>query len=247
MQILGLLCVSLYCLASVIVGVRLARLARRTGELLETMIGTALLSGGMIGYPASVASQLLAFGAPDVAFPIAVVGSVGLTVAAVCVLVAWWKIYHPASQWAPWVVSVWTMLLVAVFVVRLRLPVAEMAPGSNPWEPLRSVAQGGAYAAMVWSGVRYYALLRRRMRLGIADPVVANRIWLWNVAASCVTLQYGYFLAMPYIDRFYDAVSMAPAFVGTLGVIIALTLTLAFCPPQAYLRRIERRAEMEVG
>ena len=71
MQIFGLLCVSLYCLASVIVGVRLARLACKTREVPETMIGAALLSGGMIGYPAGVASQALVSEAPAVAGPVA--------------------------------------------------------------------------------------------------------------------------------------------------------------------------------
>ncbi len=247
MQIFGLLCVSLYCLASVIVGLRLARLARQTREVPEIMIGSALLSGGMIGYPAGVAASLLASVAPAAALPIAVAGALGLTVAAACILVAWWRIYHPASRWGPWVVSAWTSFLAVLFVMHLGRPVAEMVPGASSWEPLRSVVQGGAYTAIAWSGFRYYALLRRRMRVGLADPVVANRIWLWNVAASCVTLQYGYFLAMPYIDRFYDAETMAPAFIGTLGVILALTLTLAFCPPQAYLRRIKTRAGLEVG
>jgi hypothetical protein len=247
MQLFGLFCVSAYCVASLIVGVRLLRLARRTGEIPELMIGSCFISGGLIGFPASVAAQLMASESPALARWMAMAYAVGLAVAAACILVAWWKIYHPASRWGPWVVSAWMALLAWGCVTQMGRPLAELTPGASPWQPLRAVVQGGAYAAIAWSGFRYHALLRRRLRLDLADPVVANRIWLWSVAASAVTLQYGYTLAIPWLNSLFDAATVAPAFVGTLGVVIALCITYAFYPPQGYLRWIKRRAGVEVG
>ena len=247
MRLFGLVCVSAYCLASVVVGIRLVLLARRTRELPELMIGSCFLSGGAIGYPASVAVVLMPPGFLAAAKPVAWAAAVGLAVAAACMLVAWWRIYHPASRWAPWAVSLWSALLAAVCVIQAVRPVAEIAIGASPWAPLRVIVQGGAYAAIAWSGFRYHALLRRRLRLGLADPVITNRIWLWNIAASAVTLQYSYSLAAPYLDSLFDAVSAAPAFVGTLGVLIAVCITHAFYPPQGYLRWIKRRAGVEAG
>jgi hypothetical protein len=247
MQLFGLACVSAYLVAALIVGVRLVCLARRTRELPELMIGSSFLSGAMIGHPATLASELLASESSGLAWPLATAGTIGLAVATVCILVAWWRIYHPASRWGPWVVSLWTALVAVVGAMELGRPLAELAPGANPWEPHRMVVQGGAFLAIAWSGFRYHAMLRRRMRIGLADPVVANRIWLWSVAASCVTLQCAYILAIPYLNAIFDAEKVAPAFYGTLGLVVALCITHAFYPSQAYLRRIRKRAGLEVS
>lgn len=247
MQVFGLFCAFAYCIAALIVGVRLVRLARRTRELPELLIGSSFLSGAMISYPATLVARLLVPETSALAWPLAAAGSIGVAVATVCVLVAWWRIYHPASSWGPSVVSAWTALIAVCLVVELRQSAAVLASVANPWLPLRLVVQGGAFAAMAWSGFRYHSLLRRRMRIGLADPVVANRIWLWNLAASGVTLQCVYLLAVPYLSRFYDAGAVAPAFYGILGVIIALCITQAFYPSQAYLQKIRERAGLEVG
>jgi hypothetical protein len=245
MQFFGLFCVSAYFAASVFVGIRLVRLARRTREVPELMIGSCFLSGGAIGYPASVAAMLMISKYPAAARPMAWANAVGLAVAAACILVAWWKIYHPASRWGPWVVSLWTALVAAVVLMELGRSAAELAPGANPWEAHRILVQGGAFLAIAWSGFRYHARLRRRMRIGLADPVVVNRIWLWNLAASGVTLQCAYILAIPYLNAIFDAERVAPAFYGITGLIIALCITHAFYPPQGYLERIRRRAGLE--
>ena len=246
MMLFGLACITAYCVAALIVGVRLVCLARRTGELPELMIGLSLLSGAMIGYPASATSQFLASESSAFAWPIGAAGSIGLVVATTCILVAWWKIYHPVARWGPWVVAFWMALIAGVLVMELGRPVGELVLGANPWEPHRMVVQGGAFFAMAWSGFRYYAVLCRRMRVGLAKPVVANRILLWNVAAACATLQCAYFLAIPLLNSIFDAERVAPAFYGILGLIIALSITYAFYPPQAYIRRIRRRAGLEV-
>ena len=247
MQLFGLFCVLAYCVASLVVGVRLVRLASRTREVPELVIGVCFLSGGLIGYPASVAAQLMVSGSPALAPWMAGVSSAGLAVAAACMLVAWWKIYHPASRWGPWIVLVWSAFLAVVCVSQMGRPVEELGLAANPSESYRVIAQGGAYAVVAWSGFRYHRLLRRRLRLGLADPVVANRIWLWNIAATAVTLQYSYALAAPWLNSLFDAVSVAPAFIGTLGVVIALSITCAFYPPQGYLRWIRSRAGVELS
>jgi hypothetical protein len=247
MQLFGLICVAAYCLAATLVGVRLLRLARRTREVPELMIGACFLFGGSIGYPASVAALLLSERASALAGPVAATGSIGLALAAACMLVAWWRIYHPASRSAPWVVCVWGGLLVLVLVPQLGQTMTETAPGVSPWGSLRVVVQGGAYAAIAWSGIRYYSLLRRRLSVGLADPVVVNRILLWNVAASAVTLQYSYAFATPWLNSLFDATKLAPAFTGMLGLVIALSITHAFYPPRGYLRWIEKQTERQAG
>ncbi len=247
MQLFGLACISAYCATALIVGVRLVCLARRTRELPELMIGSSFLSGAMIGYPATVASQFLASESSAFAWPIAAAGSIGLALATIFILIAWWRIYHAPTRWGPWVVSAWTALIAVVLALELGRSGAELGPGANPWEPYRMVVQGGVFFVTVWSGFRYHARIRRRVRIGLADPVVANRIWLWNIAASGVTLQCTYVLAIPFLNPIFDALGWMPAIYGTLGLIIALCITFAFYPTQAYLRRIRRRAGLETA
>jgi hypothetical protein len=247
MQIFGLFCAFAYCLAALIVGVRLISLARRTQQLPELLMGSSFLIGAMIGYPATLVARLLVSEASALAWPLAAAGAIGVAVATFCILLAWWRIYHPASGWAPPVVCAWTALIVACLVLELRQSASVLASLANPWLPLRLIVQGGAFATMAWSGFRYHARLRRRMRIGLADPVVVNRIWLWNLAAAGVTLQCSYILAVPYLKSFFDAEATSPAIYGTLGVIVALCITRAFYPSQAYLRKIRGRAGSEVG
>jgi hypothetical protein len=247
MQIFGLFCAFAYCLAALLVGVRLISLAHRTRQLPELMIGLSFLTGSVIGYPAIVAAELLVAKASPLAWPIAVAGRLGIAVATVFILVAWWRIYHPSRRWGAPVVYAWTALIAVTVAMELRLPAVQLASYDNPWVPVRLVIQGGAFAAMAWSGFRYHARLRRRMRIGLADPVVANRIWLWNLAASGVTLQCVYIIAVPYLRSLFDAEAVVPAVYGTLGVVIALCITRAFYPSQAYLRKIRERNGSEAG
>ncbi len=245
MQLFGLASMVAYCVTALVIGVRLVCLARRTRGLPEFMIGSSLLSGAMIGYPATVVSQLLASESPALAWPVGAAGSIGLAVSTACVLIAWWKIYHATTRWGPWVVFAWAVLIAAVLVLELGRSGAELGPGANPWEPYRMIVQGGVFLATAWSGFRYHARIRRRVRIGLADPVVANRIWLWTIAASGVTLQCGYILVVPLLNSIFDALRWMPAFYGVLGLFLALCITRAFYPTEAYLRRIRRRAGLE--
>jgi hypothetical protein len=165
----------------------------------------------------------------------------------VCLLVTWWRIYHPTRRWAPWIVSIWTALLAVVLVIRLFHPVPGIAPVSDPSYLLMLVAQGGVYAANAWSALRYHGQLRLRMRLGLADPVVANRMLLWGLAATAITVQYSYALAIPLLTGLIDANGAQPAVTGSLGLFAAATIALTFFPPQAYLRAMERRAAISTS
>jgi hypothetical protein len=241
MQLFGLFAVTAYCAVALIVGARLLRLARRTRELPELFIGAAFLLGAMIGYPALVASRILAAGSPMPARAMLVLGLSGLASSSVCLLLTCWRIYHPTRRWAPWVVSIWTALLAVLLVIRVFRPVPGAAPVSDPSYLLMLIAQGGVYAANAWSALRYHWQLRIRLRLGLADPVVANRMLLWGLSAAAVTAQYSYALAVPLLNRPIDAAAVQPAVTGALGLFAAVAIALAFFPPHAYLRALERR------
>jgi len=112
--------------------------------------------------------------------------------------------------------------------------------GSGPWS-------GNTYlglVTMLWAGgeaLAHYSLLRKRLKLGLADPIVANRMFLWgfsifaaaSISASTLVLQaLGYNVA---------GTALGTLLVGPLGLVSASGLALAFWPPKAYLAWVQAR------
>jgi hypothetical protein len=242
MRTFGLLCVLAYSAASWLVGLRLLRLGARTGEMPERLIGWGLLAGGAVGYPASVAALSLAAAAPEVALRAGVTSVLGLSLASASLLLAWRTIYHPTEAWARRV----SMGLLAFLAVALVDRLAGYDPAAVALSRGHGVPRGfflsvvaGAlpYAATTLSGLRYHAMLRKRIPLGLADPVVAKRILLWSLTSCAVVVQYACALGSLLLWRWFDPTQLTTAIVGSLGLSIALLLLLSFFPPPAWMRR----------
>jgi hypothetical protein len=252
MRVFALLCVSAYCAASWLVGLRLLRLAARTGEAPERLIGSTLLAGGAIGYPANVAALLFAGSAPDLALRIGVASVLALGVASGGILLAWRTIYHPADAWARRLATLLLVLLAFSVLDRLAgydpAAVALSRGRGVPRAFLLSVVAGAVpYAANTLSGLRYHAMLRKRIPLGLADPAVANRVLLWSLTSCAVVAQYACTLASLWAWRWFDPTQLTTAVVGSLGLSIATLLLLSFFPPPAYLRWLQRRTSFSTS
>jgi hypothetical protein len=244
MRTFGLLCVLAYCAASWLVGLRLLGLARRTGEAPERLIGWGLLTGGAIGYPASVFALALFESAPAAAVRIGIVSVLGLSIASGSLLLAWRTIYHPTERWAARVAAVLLAFLAVAVVDRLAgYDPSVVALSRGRFVPrgfLLSVIAGALpYAATTVSGLRYHAMLRKRIPLGLADPVVANRVLLWSLTSAAVVAQYACALGSLGLWRWFDPTRLTTAIVGSLGLSIATLLLLSFFPPPAYLRWLQ--------
>ena len=98
--------------------------------------------------------------------------------------------------------------------------------------------------------------MRRRLRLGLADPVLTNRFLLWGVWAGAVflmgqadpvarawyVLKEGTFtggLMNPEVAR--PIVAALVSTTSILGIIVALMLLLTFFPTAGYRRWLEER------
>jgi hypothetical protein len=247
MQLFGLVGVSTYCAMALVVGLRLLRLARRTGELPERLIGSAFLAGGMLGYPTLVVADGLRTAAPEPARLLFFAGWAGLVVAAVCLLAFWQRVYHPGGLAARRTVWVGSAFVVASLVGLLFTHSAGAQAAASPWYLPGLLAQGATYALNGWAGAGYWRMLRRRLSLGLADPVVVNRILLWSTAAGAITLQYLYSTLRLVVTGESSVAGFGAAFISSLGLIAAGTMFLAFFPPRSYLRGIERRSEGTAG
>jgi hypothetical protein len=234
----------LFIVASLIVGARLVWLARTTRGLPEFLLGTGLFFMGGVGYPLMMAA-IQGTGLSDTTRMAFMCGHMTTTL---CGMggIAWftYRVFHPHALWA----RVFWLGIIAMYGVLIVWQVTGpglMAyvrdPLDNPW---RFTAQAGI-VVMSWAGVssiHYWMLLRRRLKLGLADPVVTDRFRLWGVAIltadsiSVVTLTFQAFGVN------MTGTELGAVVVGSMGLVTASTLWLAFVPPRAYVDRIRRRA-----
>lgn len=251
MKLVGLLCVVVYCIVATGVAVRMLRLAGRTGQVPELLIGAAMLTGGAIGYPMWVLFSVMAAQQPEVALRAGFAGTLGLHLSAWANGLAWYAIYHRGSGWARATLGVVTAALFLSLLDRL-VAVGATVHGTGGASGfllyrISLACQALPYVLMAVTGLRYHALLERRLALGLADPVVTNRIWLWSATSAVVVVQYGWSIGTLQLRHLPTFAAASHAVVAGLGLSLAVLLSLAFFPPQFYLRRISTASSAHSG
>jgi len=237
---------SLYLLTVTIVGCRLLLLARRSRALPELLLGTGLVVGGILGGPLEAAglSTKGVFG-PEIAGRLLLIGKLFGVVTLACHLGFIWRVFRPREGWgaglagallACSLAGLWGYAMNGTFA-SAEIPIL--------WFCVDLAGRIGASCWLVLEGIHYYGLMRRRLRLGLADPVVTNRFLLWTVAGvfSIVII----LTSVPPL--FLDPDQNAPLLVLDLlafsagGVGVSVLYFLTFFPPVAYRRRLHRAAE----
>ena len=92
--------------------------------------------------------------------------------------------------------------------------------------------------------IRYWRLMRRRLRLGLADPLVTNRFLLWGLGIGAAGIGSLISLTVQQIVGLNMAELPALTVSNSLfGSTSALLMWVAFLPPAAWRRRLQRRAD----
>jgi hypothetical protein len=230
MEFAALLGMSAFALASTVVGLRLLLLSRRTGLLPERMIGLSLFLAGGCGATLLVASGF----AGDARWLVATaaIAMINLGVAALGVFT--WRVFRPTLVGATLVASCVMLLLMSMIVDRAAGHYLGMARSSFS----TGTDYAGRLALYGWAtaeSLRQYALARRRVRLGLTDPLVANRFLLWGVATVAALGIWLHALWQELIGRNDTTESYLVA--TLLGGTCALAIWLAFFPPRSYRAR----------
>jgi hypothetical protein len=226
---LGLLVPVLMTLLSL----RLFRLAGRTRELPELLVGTYFV---VVPFAISLAIRVDRFD-PALAPAVRATSNGLFTLGGVALLLFAWCVFRREAGWARALAWGGSAALVGLWAAGF--PAGSYRSSSSFFLLLP------AYASYFWvffESLRYYGLLRRRQRLGLADPVLTNRfllfaIWTGSVAAITVLGLAGAAAQLSQ-GATPDGAGLAnPVILGltrALAVPIAVAIWLTFLAPARY-------------
>jgi len=234
----------LFVLASLVVGGRLMWMARQSRGLPELTLGAALFLMGGVGYPLMSAAIMARTLSNDTRTTMLALQMVTTLVGMGGIVWFTRKVFRPGAGWA-------TVLWLGVTGAYIGLAAAQAlgpgllaflhSPESGPWANAMYVG----IVAMSWAGIesiRYWRMQQKRLALGLADPVVADRFRLWGTAiltADAISIISGGF---QWAGIQMAGTATGAFVVGSLGLVAAYTLWMAFVPSEAYLERVRRRA-----
>jgi len=236
---------ALYMLIITVVAIRLLMLARRNRGLPELLLGSSLLLGGTFGASLEAGGMAIVATAEDVSVigKMLLAGKLFGLVALACQGLFIWKVFRPEATWAPAMVGLMFAFSATGFVgfwLHGTFTTAQI-PMTWFWIELLGRSMGSLW--LVFEAVRYYRLMRKRMQLGLADPVVCNRFLLWAVGGCC-----GIAMMLTAVPPVISPNSAHPLMVWDImafsaaGIGFCIAYSLVFFPPASYLRWVGQKA-----
>jgi hypothetical protein len=244
---IGIFALSGTMLVGVVVGIRLLLLARRTRCFPELSIGLGLALIAVVGLPLAVLGRipvLLRTPIGDLLF------GAGLCLACVGIVLLWaftWNVFRRTAAWARGLVFA-VALVLAVSAGGLLQASArattlpEILPLTRPWAVAIVLTVSGAFT---WTGLEsfaYYRRVRRRLALGLSDPVVVNRFLLWAVTGFAIGLLATVIAVLLLQGRAILVDPIALSVISGASVFGGTAWLLTFLPPAFYLDFVRARA-----
>jgi hypothetical protein len=231
-----------FFVSSLAIGVRLVWLAHRNRGLPELLIGLGILGIGPAGFALMVAAMGFQ-NRPGVAFVCLAAAQLAIAVGAMSAYVFNWTVFRRDAAWARVVIAVAALLFAASFLGRFFVGSYSLPMRLDFWTQIGSF---NMIVCLLWGSLeslRYYGIMRRRARLGLADPLLTNRFLLWGLGigsagvgsliGNVVMIARG--SAMVQLDGLTLSNSL-------FGLASAVLMWIAFLPPAAYRRWIAERA-----
>ncbi|MBS1105692.1 MAG: hypothetical protein H6Q91_1194 [Deltaproteobacteria bacterium] len=234
MQLLALPGFLAFFFVSLWVGVRMLAQWGRTRALPELLLGLGVLGIGPVGFGLVMLAAVAGAHQPDAPSLLAGLSALAVGGGAAAKAIFNWKIYHPSSRAAAAIAFASVALLVVAIVGDARstgfAPAAWMQPG---WILVRQGVQVGVLLWGSCEALRWWLRMRRRLRIGIADPLVANRFLLWGIGAgmagsgSLIGMLVGLAYGQPM-----NELPLLTLVLSICGLVAAVALWLAFAAPE---------------
>jgi len=242
---------AVYLVAAFVLAAHLLGRARRRRDLAPFLLGLNLLFAMGFGYLLCSIGMAVAMFSPDPS-PRLVAGLLGPGYAATitglsAALVFQWRVFWPGARWPLALMGLFFAAMVGGWTGYLLSGGLATGRYEGVWVWL---LYGGMLATNLWVGIEplvYYAKLRKRVPLGLADPLVADRFLLWGLGslarAVMVVMGPAAVLALELFDAdtriTFSAATLMTA--STMGLAASLAYWLTFNPTPAYERWVERR------
>jgi hypothetical protein len=229
-----------------VVSVRLLLLARRTRQAPELLIGLGLLLAGGLWSP------LMAVGRQATTLPdalraaLVIAGALCGLCGMSCIAIFNWRVFRPSG-------ALPVVLVLASIGALVGIAAAQtLGPGwlhfareeRGPWTNASAL---GA-AIYLWSCIeagRQHAMLKRRLRIGLADPVVTDRMRIFTLLMSSSFFASSVFAVFQTLHIPVAGTTLGLWLTAAVSILISLFLCLAFVPPAGYLDLVRRRAAAE--
>jgi len=238
METVAAISVGFLILVALLVAIKTFSLWYRTRAVPEFLLGGYLTCATVLGYPLVIASSQVS---PAQMWPLHVAGPAMTSVGFTCLLLFTLNVFRPEARWAKAIVGV----SVLVFSTGVALTFIEMT-GANPRGReeligINLVTTTPIAFAYLWTTIEslhYYQRLKLRLRLGLADVEVANRMLLWGL----MTLSAGIAVMISLVGMLLGSfLTTTMVFVlSCLGTFQTCCLFLAFHPPGWYRGWLER-------
>lgn len=225
--------IAVHCLATLFVGSRLLILAWRTHKAPELFAATAMLGMGPFGFGLTVSSTLLIPHSTLGANLLWAFAALALNVGSAGAFLFSYRVFYPGNNRVRTIIGCFIVALIGLWFIEAHLTAFEAA------EPASFATRAADWLrgiALLWGGtesLRYWAQLRKRINLGLADPIVARRFLLWGIAlfgngiTNSIDATMKFFVTQA-LD--YPLLSLTTALAGLMA---AICLTLAFWPSRS--------------
>jgi hypothetical protein len=225
-----------------VVGARLLRLSFRDGLAPERLLGFTCLVWSL-SYVLWVI-PLAVPGGRNLESQFFTVSEIATDLGDISVAFFPFMAFRRGSTWAKWLVAAITACVIGGTAGSIWVGDPEVAnPLTNAWWWLGWI---GVVASAIWigaEGLHHYGTSRRRVRLGLCEPIVSHRYLLWGLAGVFWAI-----LDFVYVGQsieFWVAGSWSAVLdncVGFLEIVALAMIWLAYFAPAAYQRKINASA-----
>ena len=239
--------VTVFVLVVGTIGWRLLALWRRTRQTPELLLGLGLVLMSCVAVPLSGAGRIPGMAETPVGRTCFALGMCTIAVAAMLLIAFTQRVFRAGDSWARcFAVGVSFVIAGAVtwmsYVNFVGASVAEIVPRMRPGT---LALIGSMLVCFGWASAesfRYHANLKRRLALGLADPVLVDRFLLWGVSSGANSVLLVVLLACVQSGMVILREPVSLTAIAILGSVMSGAWYLTFLAPESYLKFVRERA-----
>ncbi len=239
-------CTLAFVVTAAIVAARLLALARATRGLPELTCGLALGLIVALGLPVRLVGDAVVGTHRGLGIALLIASGVSFAAGWTALAVFTWKVFRPDSFLVGWTVRGAILVFAGSTLAEasrlLALQDVSMARHLSSWSFVTLFTAELLYGWTGFEALRCYRQFRRRLALGLADPVVTNRFLLWAIVMGCSMISLGAPLYAGWIGLSPLELAEVQLTTALAGLPCTAALYLAFLTPRSYRNWVLRRS-----